>query len=108
MQRMGTEVVRDLFGENVWIDHLASRITHKKVVVADVRYDNEAKWVRNMGGTVMQLRRDGLAKGFGSEHSSELGISSEYVSGTIQNNGVSLEELRHAAFEAIAKTEESE
>lgn len=71
MQRMGTEVGREMFGENFWVDLAIERIPDgSKVVFADVRFPNEAQAVKNLGGQVWRVVRDGVepANGHISEH----------------------------------------
>lgn len=107
MQRLGTDVMRDLYGPDVWVEHLANRIAHPKVVVADVRFNNEAEWVKKAGGEVHVVERSGLTSSFGSSHVSEAGISMDHVTHVLPNNGVDLEEFRHAAFTKIFATEDA-
>lgn len=107
MQRLGTDVMRDMYGSNVWVDHLGARIAHKNVVVTDVRFDNEAAWINEMGGELYQVVRPLLTQGFGSGHSSEAGVNPQFVTATVENNGVNLDEFRHNAFQVIKSTEES-
>jgi len=75
LQVVGTEVGRAI-SPNVWVDRLAakvyaSRATH--VVVDDVRFVNEANWIRHSaGGTMVRLHRTGVEAANG--HASELEI----------------------------------
>lgn len=53
LQVFGTEVMREMFDDDVWIKTLESDIQKrktKKVVITDVRFENEARWVHEMGG----------------------------------------------------------
>jgi hypothetical protein len=70
MQRMGTEVGREMFGENFWVDAAISRVPDgSKVVFADVRYPNEADAIRSLGGEVWLVSREGF--GPANSHTSE-------------------------------------
>jgi hypothetical protein len=70
LQRMGTEVGREMFGEDFWVDHALSSIPDgAKVVFSDVRYPNEADAVRKLGGQVWRIERDGY--GPANDHTSE-------------------------------------
>ena len=70
MQRMGTEVAREMFGQDFWVDVAMKRIGNlENVVFADCRYPNEADAVRALGGRVWRIERDGV--GPVNEHSSE-------------------------------------
>lgn len=71
LQVMGTEVGRMLFGENVWVDIAARKRAEVDgpVVITDVRFENEAKWIRKEGGVVIRVDRPGVAAV--NTHSSE-------------------------------------
>jgi len=71
MQRMGTEVGREIFGDDIWVDAAMKRMGGlENVVLADCRYPNEADAVRALGGQVWRIERDGVgpANGHTSEH----------------------------------------
>lgn len=55
MQRFGTEFGRDL-KDDIWLK-FADRALRKngKLVISDCRFENEAEWVRDNGGVVIQL-----------------------------------------------------
>lgn len=74
LQRFGTEVVREMFGENFWVDytmHLAESLD--KVVISDVRFKNEAEAIKAAGGVVWRVERPGTeaANSHASEHDLE-------------------------------------
>lgn len=70
LQRMGTEVGRQMFGEDFWVDAAINRIPDgSKVVFADVRYPNEAKAIKVLGGEVWRIERPGI--GPANDHESE-------------------------------------
>lgn len=71
LQRFGTEVGRQMFGESFWIDQAIARIPDgSKAVFADVRFKNEAQAVRELGGKVIRITRPGVeaANNHISEH----------------------------------------
>ena len=89
------DIYKEVFGEAFWIKRwLLSYGTFGStddIVVPDIRFDNEAKSIRNLGGTLIRVvRGDGLA-GAEGEHRSEAGITIP-VDFTINNEG-SLEDL---------------
>jgi len=55
------------------------------MVVSDVRFDNEADWVRSIGGLVIHIIR-GSAPDVAA-HSSEQGVTMRPGDGTIVNDG---------------------
>ena len=55
------------------------------MVVCDVRYDNEAEWVRNLGGLVIHVERPDASAV--NPHSSESGVTKLPGDMTIVNTG---------------------
>lgn len=98
MQTLGTEWGRCLVNDQVWILLAQEKLLNlgPGMVVADVRYDNEAVWIRKMGGTVVHVYRE-RAEPVAS-HVSEAGVIVEATDRIIHNNG-SLEELQHSVRE---------
>jgi hypothetical protein len=60
LQRLGTEGARDALGSDVWVKALFSRPTGARVVIPDVRYENEAQAIRARGGKVIRIHREGI------------------------------------------------
>lgn len=90
LQVMGTEVGRMLFGENVWVDIADRKIQaiDGPVVITDVRFDNEAEYVRANGGEVWWIYRAGVGP-VNSHASDNIDFPVDRI---IPNNG-SLDEL---------------
>jgi hypothetical protein len=86
-QWLGTEVGRALAGQDVWVNALfvkaAAEGSHR-IVIPDVRFDNEAAAIRHMGGAVIRVTRDvpGVAP-----HVSESGVDEELTDYTVKNSG---------------------
>ena len=75
MQRLGTEVGRNMFGEDFWVDLALDRIPDgSKVVFADVRFPNEAKAVKALNGQIWRITRSGGAPA--NDHISEIALDS--------------------------------
>lgn len=60
----GTEVCRKKIDEKYWIKKLEKRvkacITNEVIsIIPDVRYENEAKWIKELGGYVIHIERIG-------------------------------------------------
>jgi hypothetical protein len=71
LQRMGTEVGRELFGKNFWVNQaIKTAKKYDKVVFSDCRYFNEARAIKHLGGQVWRISRPGVraANDHGSEH----------------------------------------
>lgn len=92
MQHMGTEVGRNMFGSNVWVDSLFRSAQDRGVeslVIPDVRFPNEIAKVRELGVGVW-VSRPGV--GPINAHVSDNALSSADFSFAVNNNGT-LEDL---------------
>jgi hypothetical protein len=65
------------------------------IFVPDVRFDNEASLIQELGGVIVKINRDSEQ---GDGHASEAGISGRLVDYVIDNNGT-LEDLEQQAKE---------
>lgn len=80
LQTLGTEWGRNTISNDIWVNLAKHRIEetyHEVVIIDDVRFDNEAKMILDMGGEVWNLSRDGV--GGGDAHISETGVSKEFI-----------------------------
>jgi hypothetical protein len=61
LQVFGTEVGRDMFGENFWVEQVFREIDSDDIienfVITDVRYPNEADSIRDRGGEIWRITR---------------------------------------------------
>lgn len=98
LQIVGTDLFRNHFGHDIWIDNLHQRITtaldvddeNVKVVISDLRFSNEVDWVLEQGGYVLHLVRDTTtARGSAAAHKSEMYVPPTTGGNviTIENNG---------------------
>ena len=118
LQLIGTDVMRNHFHENIWINSLEYRVKklhHKNqcVVISDCRFRNEVDLIKKVGGTIILVQRaekpewfeialranqgDAVAKhimnrDFKDVHSSEWDWIGSEIDFTINNDGT-LEEL---------------
>lgn len=98
LQRLGTEVGRELYGENFWVERVTRQIHNgDRVVITDVRFPNEEAAVRNLGGRIYRINRPGTEAV--NTHVSDTGIERLFVDGVIPNNG-SLDDFRSAVLSA--------
>lgn len=112
LQRIGTNYRHD--NPNVWIDSVYLKICDKLprlALIPDVRYRNEAKFIRDMGGVLIKLERfnkDGsryIATDRPADHPSEIDLD-EYRDWdhVIQADSVGLLEYQaHLLAELIGK-----
>jgi hypothetical protein len=85
MQRMGTEVGRNLWGEDFWVEAAMNLVSpDTNIVVSDVRYPNEADAIRRRGGQVWRITRDGV--GPANNHDSETSLNTYSFDQYIANN----------------------
>lgn len=70
LQRLGTEMGREVIDPNLWVAIVAGRSADtERVVITDLRFPNEAEWVRSIeGGVVVRVYRAGTG---GGTHASE-------------------------------------
>jgi hypothetical protein len=110
-QRFGTEVGRGMFGQGVWLA-LANDLLDEHypkwwapngpdIVIPDIRFDNEAEWVRRFNGRVIHVSRALMPQWRPDSHSSEQGIHPHLVDHSIVNAG-SVSEL-HGQVDDILK-----
>lgn len=69
-----------LHGQNYWIDKMVNAITAQNttfthLIISDVRYDFEAEWIFNHGGTIIQMVREGGITTAHTTHTSEAGLN---------------------------------
>lgn len=90
LQLMGTEAVRTVFGEDFWVQVLRQQITmlrrkhgFARFVISDVRFDNEARFLRKHKHPVVKVHRPGLPV---MGHASEQGVSRSLITATIDND----------------------
>lgn len=112
LQRLGTEMGRELFGEGFWVSQAMEVIdrTPGPVVVTDVRFPNEADAIFGDAGVVIRIERPGLPAT--DLHPSETALEHHaaqwamrfpvpFWSAVVVNNG-SVEDLHQKADTLIA------
>jgi hypothetical protein len=72
---------------------------NNRVVITDVRFDNEALWIRKQGGWVIELIRDKAAAV--NDHVSEAGLNPRHVDFHIVNDFKSAEALEKHVIREI-------
>lgn len=84
MQTLGTEWGRNQLGDDFWTNIVKQQVKSSerdRIVIDDVRFENEAFLIRSLGGTVIRLAGRG---GLIGDHISEQGVSPDMV---YNNNG---------------------
>lgn len=98
LQRLGTEVGRELYGENFWVDRVMNQVTHPgRYVITDVRFPNEEIAVHKAGGRLFRINRGGVVAVNG--HASE-DIDRLQIDGVIPNTS-DVDKFRAVVLEAV-------
>lgn len=113
LQAIGTEAGRNVLYEDLWIDIAEKRHPEiegrffqelgqqDRIVITDVRLDNECQWILGEGGVIWWVDQPGL--GGDDSHVTEAGIPRKYASVFIDNSGT-LEDLRRNVLAALRDT----
>lgn len=111
-QHGGTEMGRDVFGENFWVDQLLPleswQANFRRMIlpitelqsadvatISDLRFPNEARRIARLGGSMWEVRRPGFES---DGHASEMPLERKLISASIDNNG-NLISLRKKVYE---------
>lgn len=100
MQTLGTEWGRQLINPDLWLIMAHQRLLQNGpgMVISDVRFDNEAAWIRKHGGRIIHvIRPDTKAV---EAHASEDGIEMQDTDARLFNSGT-LEELQLSVRELL-------
>lgn len=94
MQTLGTEWGRSLVDNQIWLTCAQGRLQSatQGLVIADVRFENEAQWIRDNGGVVVHIQRPGAATV--SAHASEAGVAIAEGDVLVVNDGSLVDLLR--------------
>ena len=90
MQRFGTEAGRDLHGYNCWVNIAARRSEIGHCVFTDVRFPNEADFIRSCGGIIVYVGRDDVPEQVKNHKSEDYSVQ-EDADFIIWNNGTKAE-----------------
>ena len=88
LQYFGTEVMRGQMYDAIWVDSCIGRYKGQNTVIADTRFPNEVKQIREHGGKIILVKRGQDPEWFTS-----------YVEGNIQPTGVHSSEYAWAREE---------
>ena len=99
VQRYGTEAHREIMDHNFWTDLIIpygnesqtqENFDHADIgILADMRFDNEARRIHDLGGVNWEVKRAGEEL---DKHVSEAGVADHLIDETITNYGT-LDEL---------------
>lgn len=113
LQRMGTDAVRDVVGEEAWVKALERKVDQfpilqveglrrpitPRIVITDVRFPNEAEYVIDEGGTIVRILRPDTDMS-GDTHISETALDFFSADVTLVNDGT-VEDLHREVDEMM-------
>lgn len=102
MQTIGTDWGRAMVSETIWLDMMERRLVDAwnnkfLICIDDVRFNNEARLIRDNGGVVIKIIRGGTQS---DTHISEAGVDDDLIDVNIENTG-SVTELYETLGEYI-------
>lgn len=108
LMKIGTEAGRQIIGENVWVDVAkrsigSERRRGKPVVITGIRYENELRMIRDLGGVSVWVDRPVVtafheaSQAAAEKHSSEVSLTAADFDHVVVNG----EGLRELAREAV-------
>lgn len=104
LQRLGTEVGRDLLYQDVWVDVVAARAEKlaqtRNVLITGIRFPNEVEMMKKLSGVSVYVTRKNHKSS--STHSSELSVSEDDFDIVVQNDGT-LENVKRSIAPNLAK-----
>lgn len=103
MQTLGTEWGRQLVHPDLWVILAADKLRQRGggMIVTDVRFENEATWIRKMQGVVIHVTRESASTV--AAHTSENGLQVHPQDIQLVNNG-GLEELQHTVSRLFSES----
>lgn len=100
LQVLGTEVGRDMFGDDVWVKLMQDDVYEilrrgKSAVITGIRYENELRAIRNMGGRCIWVARPGTEPV--NAHTSDNSLVPAQFDDVLLNNST-LEQLKRTTL----------
>lgn len=111
LQNLGTEVGRNMIGENTWVNITARKVDDhlgidRPVVVTGIRFPNEVAMIRQFAGVTVWVDRPGLAGGSASGHASENSVDASLFDEVLLNDGT-IERLTERVDELLKRVPRS-
>jgi hypothetical protein len=106
LQRFGTEVGRNLFGETFWVDQTMAKLASitTPVVISDVRFKNEAEILLRASGDLWYVDRPGVTRA--NDHVSESYLPDEVGFDKFIINDGSLDDLYRTVDAQVTRIKE--
>lgn len=109
LQILGNDALKPFFGDDVWLKRwLLTYGTFgatDDIVASDCRFDLECNAIRELGGTIIHLKRPGAGlQGVASTHASEAGVTIYPLDYEIINDGT-IEDLKAVIDQVLLNIE---
>lgn len=101
LQRLSTQVGRDIINQNIWVDLLISDIERSlssNFIISDCRFPNEAAAIKDAGGEIWRVVRPGNEAA--NQHISEHALEGYAFDHVLLNDGT-IEDLSSKVFSLI-------
>jgi hypothetical protein len=87
LQRLGTDAGRKVLGQTIWLDTILKKINsiEDKVVISDVRFEDECEFIRVNGGKVIRVFRPNVTSV--NNHVSDKWLPDACIDHEIRNDG---------------------
>lgn len=101
MQKVGTDMVRNMLGNDFWVKHMQTQhhTADDRIVISDVRFKNEAEWIKNKGGYLVRIIDNSLHNDPHPSETEQLSIQEDIL---VENKKDGLEEF-YRYIETIIK-----
>ena len=110
LQTLGTQWGRDLVNRQIWCRHMHRRLQEYQdnwaasVVIPDVRFVDEARFIHSHGGVIWRVIRPGAETTAHSDHTSEQELQRIVADSLLINDGT-IQELQRAVDAALRALE---
>lgn len=106
LQRLGTEAGRQTLWDTIWIDAAFNGTDADKIVVTDARFFNEFDAIRERGGKIWRIEREGV--GPANDHPSETeAVDYPYFEEVLLNNDT-VEDWHNKIREVYQESQEND
>ena len=112
IQTVGTELGRDVWGNNIWLNDMHNRIDNYAgmvpkcllyAIITDVRFDNEVSVIHSWGGVIWGVKGPQRIVKKGDQHISERQRDMSFDAAIINDVGTTREQIRDQIKENLAK-----
>jgi hypothetical protein len=107
MLRCGTDFAREMLHPDIWVRVFHRRNGASHLVIPDVRFENEANWIRKHHGILVHVQRAGFTPEVAQGHASEQGIERDPARDYVTPEFVNVPDVRLGALNFWQETFET-